>query len=94
MNQEGSSAMSSALDNQPSMEDLVSNKLSVHSGGVVERDIVTQTPAPNLLARDSIGIFPNFNWNFGYFEEINESLDVLNRAGGVNAQLDQLLNSF
>lgn len=94
MHQDGSSVMSSARDNHPSMEDLVPNDLSVHSGGVVERDIVTPTPASNLLARDAIGIFPNFNWNFGYFEEISESLGVLNRAGGVNAQLDQLLNSF
>jgi hypothetical protein len=94
MSQEGSGAMSSGRDDQPSIEDLVPNDISVHPGSMLERDIVIQNPPPNLLGRDSIGILPNFNWNFGYFEGINESLDVLNRAGGVNAQLDQLLNTF
>jgi hypothetical protein len=35
----------------------------------------------------------DFNWNdFSHFDEINQSLDVLNQNDDVNAQLDQLMN--
>lgn len=83
----------SGQDNRSSSEDLSPNEYSVHSGVTVERDVVVQNPTANPPSQE-MGPFANFNWSFGYFEEINESLDVLNRAGGVNAQLEQLLNSF
>jgi hypothetical protein len=93
ISQGGNAVPNSAQDHHSSDEHLSPNVFSVNSGVAVEADIVTQTPATNLPSQDT-GPFGNFNWNFGYFEEINETLDVLNRAGGVNAQLDQLLNSF
>jgi hypothetical protein len=35
----------------------------------------------------------DFDWtNFGHFDDINQSLDILNRNDDVNAQLDQLMN--
>jgi hypothetical protein len=54
--------------------------------------IMTEFP-PESPARD-VPPMSHFNWNFGYFDGIAESLDVLTRTGGVNAQLDQLLSSF
>jgi hypothetical protein len=35
----------------------------------------------------------DFNWNdFGHFDDINQSLDILNQTDDVNAQLDLLMN--
>jgi hypothetical protein len=89
----GSGIPDSIQDAHSQKEDFSPSDYSVHSGVPIEQDAGIQTTAANLPSQD-IAPFANFNWNFGYFEEINESLDVLNRAGGVNAQLDQLLNSF
>jgi hypothetical protein len=72
-------------------EDTLSPMTSAHSFTPFPIGAELSGPAPGQFS------FPpsmSNNWNFGYLDEINESLDILNQEGGVSAQLDQLLNSF